>query len=264
MNQRPWSHSRKSVADTCALRFFHKYVSDPRTPKQPVSSSAGRIGNAVHILLEHLVQGRDPQRTFIRACSGLTHEEIHEVKAYRDGIFRFLDRFEEWCDKRNIAPDDVYPEMEVAFTEEGDIVDYWDSNAFWRGKLDLGVRVMRDDGPSMVIIDHKTGSRTPEKDKKYNEQLEAYAIGAYYKYPDIVGVQTLIHWVGADLREDMYAFGAYRPRAEIELTLIPKFFSSYATTEARVGTVTDEASAEPTAGHYCRWCEYAYACPLKA
>lgn len=266
MSHQPWSHSKKSVADQCPRRFYHKYVARPRTHKEYVSSSAGRIGNAVHILLENLVQGRNSKSTFIRAVSGLTSEEIFEVKAYRDGIFRFLERFDAWCKKRNVAPCDVYPEMGVAFTEDGEIVDYWDKRAFWRGKLDLGVKVRdaKTGDVSMVIIDHKTGTRKPDKEAAYHEQLNAYVIGAFYMDPSIVGVQTLLHWVGEDLREDMYAFGPYRDRADIELNLIPKFFDAYNATEQAATTYVDEDTSPPQEDYYCSWCEYAYCCPLKA
>lgn len=260
---RPWSHSRSSVAQQCGLRFHHKYFA--RTPKEAVDSSAGRIGIAVHAILEKILKGKNPKQAYVSSVAGLTKKERTEVLSYRDGVHRFTERIQKFFLKKDIRPDQIFPELDISITENGDVTGYWDDDSYWRGSLDLGVLV--ENGPkgvpSFLIMDHKTGTSKPEKSERYHSQLRDYVAAAFYKYPDVQAFQPVLHWVGADLREDMYDFGDYMPRAQVEAEVLPLFFKKYRHSEGLASQYTDLEEIEPSPGYYCNWCEYAYCCPAK-
>lgn len=262
-NPRPWSHSRSTVATQCGLRFHHKYYA--KSPKDAVDSSAGRIGIAVHAILEKILKGKDPKEAYVTSVQGLTKKERTEVLSYRDGVHRFTERIQSFFEKKNVPSENIFPELCISITQDGGLTGYWDDDSFWRGYLDLGILVK--DGPkgvpSFLIMDHKTGSAKPEKSKKYHSQLLDYVAAAFYKYPQVGGFQPVLHWVGADLREDMYDFGEYMPRAQVEAEVLPAFFEKYRRSEDLASQYTDLEEIEPNPGYYCNWCEYAYCCPAK-
>jgi len=255
MKNTPWSISKANLAHQCTLRYHLKY--SKRVAGHHIESSAGRIGSAAHQILEKMLKGDDFRTAFVAAAmSKLTRTEQLELKTYESGILRFLQIFGEWRTK--MGRPEVYPELQLAVTADLVGTDYWDSDAFFRGVLDISAVVTKNGEKFAIIVDHKSGDVT-EIDK-YMDQLDAYVAISSIIYPEVVGAQAAIHWLRAEssLDQKPIVWGPMYYRTEIEETILPKFLKHLAEAEERV-----RGRPVPTAGWYCTFCEYQKTCPIK-
>jgi len=255
MSNAPWSISKANMAHECTYRFHMRYTK--RAKGRRIENSAGRIGTAVHDILDRMLQGTEFKRAFVNASiQKLTRKEILELKTHEEGIKRFIERFADWRDK--MGKPEVYPEVQMAITEELGETGYWDKDAYFRGVLDISTVVTRGDQKYAVIIDHKTGM--PSDIEKYKPQLDSYVAMASVVYPDIVGAQAAIHWVRAQeaADEEVIAWGPMYKRPVIEKLILPQFLEHLQSAEARA-----QERPTPTEGWYCEFCEYQDSCPIK-
>ena len=93
MSHAPWSISKANVAHECTYRFHLRY--SKKVSGHRVENSAGRIGSAVHEILERMLKGGDFKLAFVASATKLTRPEILELKTYETGIKRFLTIFSE-------------------------------------------------------------------------------------------------------------------------------------------------------------------------
>jgi hypothetical protein len=255
MSNAPWSISKANVAHQCTLRFHLQY--NKRAKGHRIESSAGRIGSAVHEILERMLKGEEFRPSFMAASmQTLTRPEILELKTHKDGIHRFLDIFKKW--RAKMGRPEVYPELQLAITTDLVETGYWDKDVFFRGVLDISAVVTKGDEKYAIIIDHKTGEVSDIE--KYADQLESYVALASVIYPEIVGAQAAIHWVRAQeaANQKPVVWGPMYRRPEIESTILPKFLAHLAQAETLV-----QGRPTPTEGWYCQFCQYQDICPVK-
>jgi hypothetical protein len=256
MSHAPWSISKANVAHECTLRFHLRYTK--RAAGRRIENSAGRIGTAVHEILERMLRGEDFRMSFMSAAmENLTRNETLELKTHEVGIKRFFDIFAKWRDK--MGRPEVYPELQLAITKDLTETGYWDDDCYFRGVLDVSCVVTRAGGDKYaIIIDHKSGDVSDIE--KYEDQLDAYVALASIIYPEVVGAQAAIHWVKAQeaLDQKTIAWGQLYMRPQIETHILPKFLGHLEAAEELV-----QARPTPTEGWYCQFCEYQDSCPIK-
>jgi hypothetical protein len=257
MSFSPWSISKAQIAYGCTLRFNHMYVQ--RTPKKKGSNQASRIGSAVHLLLEYMLDGRTFEDGFRAGAMKyeLTHKELLEFKTFRAPVRRFMDKFAAYKEKFDV--EEILLERKVAVDENLEIVENFFDNEkiYFRGVIDLGVLIRRGDKRYLVIIDHKSGE--PKDISEYMDQLNGYLVVATAMYPDIAGAQAAIHWLRAEeaLDQKVVEWTPMIARAVIDTKLLP-WFHGYLGGAQTLG----EEEPKPTAGWYCQFCEYRPECPL--
>lgn len=258
-NHAPWSVSKAAVAHDCTLRFNLKYVAK-RAGKRSVGTAA-KVGSAVHLFLEYRLQGIDVETAYVQTLrqEKLTRPEQRKLQEFVQPAARFLDRFRAFLDKRSVPEDATSIEFGVAFTRDRVLVDYWDKSAYWRGKWDIGVYIPDGARPRAIIMDHKTGNPLHKKPERYETQLKSYLVSALIAQPELRTAQTVIHWVREDDASKLFDWGKPKTRSAIEAELVPWFFEYYDAAQKRT-----EEPPMPTAGDYCRFCEYTKVCPLKA
>lgn len=253
----PWSVTKAKIAHNCSLRFNWQYVN--KVPGKKVERAEGRIGKAVHQILERMLLGHTWKKAFFQAAldASLTRTEMQELDTFKDSVHRFLDRFSAFCEKNNVSEDEIYVEHDLlVFRDLTSCDDYWEDDLWIRGVVDVGVRVIRNEDPYMIIIDHKTGR--PREIDEYMTQLRTYAVMTMGVFPDVAGVQAAIHWPRAEDPKDVFSWGPMWPKEYVLETLYP-WLSEY------LGEAAAKGLADPTPqqGWYCDYCQFRYRCPLQ-
>lgn len=252
----PWSISKAKVAYDCNQRFFWKY--QERLKGRRVERSEGRLGTAVHQILERTLQGDEYDKAFRMAAidAKLTRNEMLTLATFRDSVMRFLERFGAWCEKYGVKKEDILIEEELSITANLTPTGYWSTDSLMRGLIDIGVRVRLDGKLFIVIIDHKTGN--PREMDEYVTQLKAYGVMACAFYPEVEGVQPVIHWPKAEEPQDVFDWGPMWTREQIETELVPWLHSFLDGANER-----GLAEPKPVVGWYCEYCEFRHRCPLQ-
>jgi len=256
MSYAPWSISKADVALACNLRFKLRY--DVGEKGQAITSGAGRIGSAVHIVLETMLEGGSFEAGFKRGVmkAALTHKETYELKTYREPVDRFMKKYGDWKSRYNVLEEHV--EKQVSINKDLDIIGYWDKPGYFRGVFDLGVLVERAGKKYLIVIDHKSGD--PKPIENYTKQLHSYMVCALSLYPDIAGAQAAIHWLRAqeDLDQKPIEWTQMYSAETIQNKLVPWLHDYLGEAQER-----GDAAPEANEGWYCTFCEYQYKCPKK-
>ncbi len=254
----PWSLSKAKIAKDCALRFHWKYVN--KVPGKWVESSAGRMGSAVHQIIERMLIGHEYDVAFKQAAidAKLTRPEMLELSTFKDPIHRFLERFLQFCDKNGVERDAIMVEQDLLVHRDlSPGFHFWNDPDLWiRGAADVAVPVPKQGQPYMIIVDHKTGE--PRDIDEYLDQLKFYAVMSVGMFPEIAGAQAVIHWPRAEDPKDVFAWGPMWSREYILDTLYPWVEEYLDDAEAR-----GKAKPVPTEGWYCEYCEFRHRCPLQ-
>jgi hypothetical protein len=244
----PWSLSKAQAALNCSFKYHHTYVKKRKGVK-PVRSD-GEIGSAVHKALEMALKTPGANITEIlrqvAVSSRLTTTEIEDLISYAHNIQNFLKRIDEFSKKNHIEKTLI--EHKFGFTVDGAPTTFFGGDVFFRGMWDLALLTR---SKHLVVIDHKTG--TPSDITKYKDQLDAYAVSAFFTVPELQGVQAAIHYVGT---EDIF-WAKMVPRATIQDQLVPWLFNFL--DRAANATVTPT----PVQSWLCDFCEHMDVCPLK-
>jgi len=243
--------SKAALARNCPLAFNLKYV-DKVKAKVKASSAAGRIGTAVHQVLENYLKGTDIREAIRKAFidNKLTTNEMDEVAGFAHNIIAFKKRLETFKTKHRIVEVDV--EVRFGFDQDLRPTKFFDDHVFMRGVWDLAMRA----GNHAIIIDHKSGAK-PSTDKdvfdKHGDQMRIYSIAALNRFPGIVGVQSAFHYVGA---EDI-VFGQMVSSETIRNQFVPWYIDHLNSCAEHI------PSRAARTGWFCSFCEYVPMCPVK-
>ncbi len=149
-----------TYAEICPHQMAHRYV----WKTLPfVETDAMRWGNQVHTAMELRIGGKKPLPVDMQ----------------------------KW--ERFAVPFDAYritPEMKLGVTRDGKPCDFFDSNVWFRGKIDVPIV----NGEAAAIFDHKTGSSKYER----SFELETGALLLKAKYPQIKTAKGHYIWLAED------------------------------------------------------------------
>lgn len=186
----PWSISKASIAETCALQFEHKYLK--KTPEAP-KATGNQVGTAAHAVLEFRLGGmkaKDARKAALEKTP-LTGEEVDTLSSFDETIEAFLVRFDGFCKANGVT--EVLREVQWAITADYKPTEFFAKDVYFRGAVDLGAVTANKD---LFIIDHKSGfAKDISKDNKFKYQLNSYAVLAHACRPDLAGVRTGIHFL---------------------------------------------------------------------
>ncbi len=246
----PWSMSKASVAISCPFRHRLKYIERVRG-KEAAAGSAARIGIAAHEALEWVLKGKHSLKEALRRTAiktMLTTPEMDDVFALTHNLQLFLERLAKFKEKYRV--DEQQVELKFGLTPEFEQVPFFDKSGqlFFRGVWDLCLRAQ---GQHLIIIDHKSGQI---KDvAAYREQLDMYALAGLSVFPDIISVQSAIHYMQDDS-------GLHWDKTQSVQTIRERVLPWFIEHLNNAGTEAEQNYAKK--GRWCTFCEYTAMCPL--
>lgn len=221
-----WSFSRYSTYKLCPLKARLAYIDRIPEPSNP----AMERGAQIHVLAEKFIKG-----------------ELNELP---EELYKFRKDFRKLKRKYKRVTSGVTVEDTWAFTKDWDQTTWNDWVGCWlRVKLDCAEET--NDG-LLIIHDWKTGKFRPDKNEEYVEQLELYALSAFFMYDHIEVVMPRLVYL-----DEGTIFPEPKSADEAALTFtrddIPKL---KATWEKRVKVMLNDRVFAPRPNNLCRWCHY--------
>jgi len=249
LRHRPWSHSKLGTL-SCPRSFWFRYVLKDRPPEK---GSESKIGTVVHNVQEHSLLGHElseEARLDQEAEKALLTEDERESAEKRiEGVKAFSERIKVWEAKRGVTVREV--EGAFAIRTDWSACEDGDPDTLIRGKIDyMGIT----NSGLAVVVDHKTGK---VKEIGYHTaQLQTYGIMTHSRYPDVKGVQGVIHYVGNPQLHWMDPISSYT----IVHTLRPWLITTLNRQATNLVQIErGKAPAKPTV--LCKWCSYLDKCP---
>jgi ATP-dependent exoDNAse (exonuclease V) beta subunit len=267
----PWSMSKAEAAKNCSFAFNLRYVKKVKGVSPP-ASAASRIGKAAHEVLEGVLKwnGSAPLKQIAplikraKVDHELTTPEIDEVMALTHAIANFQNRIEKYQRSKGVT--DTFVESRFGLRVDLSPTEFWGKtipgrvddrgkpvkDVFFRGVWDL---LMLTSGYA-IIIDHKSGvapKDTSDIKAHYAHQLNLYAVAALARFPQILGVQSALHF----LQSEEIIWGDMAMSDHIRKELVP-WYVEYINKSANA-----IAANTPQKGWYCAFCDYTSVCPLK-
>jgi hypothetical protein len=170
-----WSYSRLKNYEVCPKRYYETDVA--KNYPQDDGSEVLAWGNAVH---KAMAERCGPNKT---------------------PLPKGMEKFEPWALKVLGTEGDIFVEQDLAIDEDFFNCGWFDSNTWFRCKVDLA-RIVGDIG---LIVDWKTGKILEDP-----VQLALTAAVAFAKFPDLRAIRASYVWLKEDaessenfLREDM-------------------------------------------------------------
>jgi putative RecB family exonuclease len=179
--------------------------------EEPPSPAAAR-GTALHAMIEN----------YLRASSigGAVPPELRLVGGYLD----------------ELRHPGIQTELQAAFTEQWEPVDWFDRRVYCRVIFDAVLKVE----DTVIVVDHKTGKKRPEE---HADQLRLYALAAFRLWPDVTRVCAQIIYV--DHGERMILEFTRADEAGLREQW-----------DARAARLRADDIFSPRPGPTCRWCHF--------
>lgn len=247
----PWSFSKVETADACPAQFQYKHLLKSTSSS---ATSDTKVGTAAHAIIERRVGGARHVDATKEALdkTPLTSDELETLRTLDDRIDAFLRKFDAFCRTQGVT--DVLVEVEWAFDAALNPVGFWDSRAFFRGKMDLGA-VTRD--RDLITIDHKSGfAKDLKRDVKKKQQLQAYAVLGVVCVPNLSGVRGAIHFLQGDEAKAIQ-WVDYVDASRVREVYAPWLFTRINET---AGSLGEPFAAKPALRWPCEWCGYQAHC----
>lgn len=201
-----WSNSRLNTYEQCPFKARLLYIDKMVEP----GSAAMDNGKAVHTEIEKYLKGPDRRvpQSAIKLCAD--YEELYDLKPYT--------------------------ELQVAFNQNWEPVDWFSKQAWCRVVLDAMVKTPE----YLWIIDHKTGKMRDG----YDDQLSLYGLAGLLMFPGIPEVRTSLFFVDAGRTIDGQTYTAED---------LPVLKAQW---EDRVKAMLSDTEYRATPNQYCNWCHF--------
>ena len=254
----PWSYSKAETAEVCPAQFRHKHLLKSSGSE---STSDTKVGIVAHEILEHRVGGkaRPDARKIAVASNPLTSDEQELLKMLEANMEHFLVRFDRFCKTQGVVK--LLTEVAWAFTADYQPTEFFSKDAYFRGKLDLGV-LTKDS--TLFLLDHKSGvAKDLRRDAKKRQQLQAYGVLAVPNLPEIAGVRAGIHFMQGDDPDLRLQWVDFVPQDVLKKAYAPWLYERI--NECASNLAHEIFPARPTKkmprGWPCHWCNYQRHCP---
>ena len=218
----PYSMSRLTEYERCPQKFWFKYVQ--KLPE--IQDNAGFRGQVIHKAIATALSGGDWEDIL----SELELDDIDNARYMVDSAVRYSKQLGRI----------VGIETKFAIDEGGNLVEWFNSDGFVRGIIDL---ITEDSQGNWMIWDWKTGHTKPTKFQIF---LYAWAVQKALK--------RTISKVGYILlgSSDILEFDV----SEEELKITERKLNKL------IKTLENDDKFEPTPGTHCAYCSYVSICPL--
>jgi len=209
-----WSHSTLKTFETCAYR---SYIAKVKRVYEDFGPAAKR-GSEIHQKAEDYVSGK-----------------LDEMPVE---LNKFTSEFEFLRDMYEL--EQVELEGEWGFTVDWQPCGWLEPETWGRIKLDA---LVHDSPTSARVIDYKTG-RMFGNEISHAQQALTYAIGSFFKFPDLQHVQTELWYLDhGEITKQAYT-------REEAMIFMPKLHE-------RAVTMTTTTKFDPNPSKMnCRWCSY--------
>jgi putative RecB family exonuclease len=239
----PWSASKVQTALRCPLLFHYRYV---EKIEEPETMPEARVGKAVHLALEHVLQGASMEEAVSEARKQLEGDrEAARFDSLGAGIEAFLGRMGQFRRRRRVHRELV--EYTLAVREDLTPTQFYAGDAFYRGIVDAAFLF---DDDSLAVLDHKTGERRPQS--TIGEQLEGYAVLAAAAFRNVRRIWLGVHWVA----DHVVDWAAPVSVSEIQARFVPAVLNNI-----EAAALAAEGGPRPNPGPWCEWCTYRSICP---
>lgn len=162
MTELTHSYSALKLYENCPLRYYRQRVKKDVVDKGGPASIAG---DRIHKQLEERL---------------LNGTELTPETKENEMICRILDEYRVvW---------DLFPEQELALNKKLKPTGWWDSDAWFRGKID--VLLLNKSKTKAIVLDWKTGKRRPDM-----FQMEIFAAMVFAHYKSVEHVETSLVWL---------------------------------------------------------------------
>lgn len=257
----PWSASKAEVAYGCTRKFAVQYR-DKR--QEGMKHRTARVGNAAHSMQELVLQKPMTEDELFELAqkyaadekNALTYEERVGLFARLPAITQYGDRIAKFKRERGVTMELIEHKLAMTFDWLG--CPFKHPDAFLRGVLDHGL-ITQD--RVLVMIDHKSGKK--QHISKHSTQIYIYMALAVSNFPDIVGVQSGINYVGTPV-VDWFPKPRGQPgiwsRAEINDIVKPWLTNYLDGMRPRLNIIEQHREA-PAVGWQCEFCGFKDLCP---
>ncbi len=167
----PWSYSKLKKFENCPKQFYHTVVTKEYV--ETFASEAMLYGTDFHTAAEH----------YLRDDTDIP-ERFEFARPMLDALGA----------KKGAR----HCELKMGVTEDLDPCDFFASNVWWRGVVDLLIV----DGGEAYVVDYKTGASTKYADVG---QLELMAMAVFKRFPEIKKIRAgLLYVITEDLIRETY------------------------------------------------------------
>lgn len=209
-----WSYSSLKTYETCPYRI---YIAKVKKIQEDYGPAADR-GSQIHLQAEDFVQNK--------------------IEQMPNTLKKFQNQFEVL--KSLYVEGKVELEGEWGFTIDWKTCDWMDKEVWARIKLDA---IVHESPTSARVIDYKTGKKFGNE-IAHGQQALTYAIGSFFKYPELEHVQTELWYL--DQKET--SLQAYT--REEAMMFMPNINN-------RALNMTSATKFPPNPSSYsCKWCSY--------
>lgn len=250
----PWSFSKIETADSCPLQFQHRHLLKSQSSAK---TSDTQVGTAAHAIIERRVGGATHALATKEALAQtpLTADEQETLRTLDERIDTFVRKFDGFCKAQGVT--EIFVEVEWAFTADFKRVGFWDKDAFFRGKMDLGA-ITRD--RDLIVIDHKSGfAKDLKRDVKKKQQLQGYAILGIANVEGVSGVRGAIHYLQGDEAKAIQ-WADYVDATRVRDVFTPWLFTRINETALTLPSDGSPFPAKPGLRWPCEWCGYQAYC----
>jgi|TARA_R110000823_G_scaffold135250_2_gene264246 CRISPR/Cas system-associated exonuclease Cas4 (RecB family) len=209
-----WSYSSLKTFESCAYRI---YISKVKKIQEDYGPAADR-GTKIHTQAEDYVQGK--------------------LNQMPDTLKKFHSQFEVL--RKLYKEGKVGVEGEWGFTIDWESCEWMAKDVWARIKLDA---IVHESPTSARVIDYKTGKKFGNE-IAHGQQALIYAIGSFFKYPELEHVQTEL-WYLDQTETSLQAY-----TREEAMMFMPGI-------NERALTMTSTTKFPPNPSSYsCKWCSY--------
>jgi hypothetical protein len=168
-----WSYSSATTFEKCPKQYYHLYVA--KDIKQDPNTEHFLYGNEVHKACELYVKSATP-------------------------LPEKFNMFQPTLDKLIAIPGDKYCEYKLGLTKDLEPCDFFASNVWWRGVVDL--LVINPETKLATLIDYKTGKSSQYADTR---QLSLFSVAIFKHFPDMLKVKSgLVFLVSKEILKEDY------------------------------------------------------------
>lgn len=213
-----WSYSRFNTWKQCPGKAKLLYIEKLKEPSSPALDN----GQKKHTELEYYLKGYSPLPKWVHENSVSYAEGLKARKAV--------------------------PELQVAFNDKWQPVEWFAKNAWARIKIDV---IDNSEQDTCAIKDWKTGKI---REGEYDDQLELYGLTGLLMFPNKLKATAELAFpeLGVVLPNSTY-------HREQQATLLNLW-------ESRVAPMLDDVTFEYTPNTYCKYCHFRKAnggpCPI--
>lgn len=250
LHEQTWSMSKIKVLESCPLHFYLSYILKLRHMNESQDTTARDLGTTIHYLLELMQDGHTIQEAY-----EATELKYHSVIG-ADNWPKIIDmlpsvrKFNRMMHDKDelMGFDYVEPEMKMAVNRNWEPVDFFSSDAYFRGVVDYMAR----HGDQAIVVDYKKGGGG-YLTKYHSPQLNSYLLLDYYcNGPFEEGTSYIYYVENAELSRGPVLKGEMiesHTRQWLENKI-----------ETAIKSVEDEGYFKHVRGNYCKYCDYEDLC----